>query len=475
MNRPHPPPQDRQRNPGLRVIEITGGVKVVCPSEPGLITPYVLEEQGDWFEDEIRFMRTIIDPDGVFFDVGANYGLYSLSAAKLSPRGKVWSYEPAASTAACLTRSIEANGFGNVTLMRQAVSDRTGTGWLQDMGGAELNALGDAGRGTGEAITLTTLDHELATHDWRRADIVKIDVEGHEASVIAGGRRFFSDLSPLVMLEVKSNTDIDLDATRRLTGLGYQCWRLVPGLAALAPQDAGAPIDDYQLNLFCCKKDRADLLARADKLVKPSAGSVSTPCDPPRTWREYLGGFPHARSALAGWIDQTGRHPLDGWETYRTALDHYADAMDPERPIDARYESMQASHAGLKTLLKTRANASRLLSFARIATDFGMRRQAVEALRFLLGSFNGYTPADFMREPWLSPSTEFDAITPHGVLHDWALAAVLEAFERLRGFSSFFVDTETTQIVTGELARLGYLIPAMQRRATLAQSRTPRK
>lgn len=457
---------------GQRVIEIIGGIRVVCPVGDRLITPYVLEEQGDWFEDEIRFMRTIIAPDGRFIDIGANYGLYTLSAAKLSPQGHVWAYEPARATAACLGQSIAANRFDNVTLTQQAMSDHQGSGWLADKGASELGALASAtDSGPGEAIRLTTLDDERRIHDWTQVDIVKIDVEGHEASVIAGGRDFFTTTSPLVMLEIKGGASVDLEAVDRLIALGYHCFRLVPGLQALASQDPAAAMDDYQLNMFCCKPDRAEQLARANRLVRATNEEAADHGGAEDAWRGYIGAFPHARSALDEWTNRSATTPLDGWDTYRGALNLYGLAMDPGQPIAVRYRALRESHARLQTLLKTRATAPRLMSFARIATDLGARRHAVETLSFLLGSAGSYQPADLMREPWLSPSAEFDRIPPHGPLHEWAFSAVLEAFERLRGFSSFFVDSDTTLAVTTALAQAGYLTPAMQRRTDLARRR----
>lgn len=467
--------QGKAQTPEVRILTITGDVRVACPSAPNQITAYVLEEQQDWFEDEIRFMRAIIEPDCVFIDVGANFGVYTLSAARLSPRGRVWAYEPAGATAACLTRSIAENRFGNVELTQKAVSEQPGSGWLQDLGAPELGMLGAAAGNVrpGEPITMTTLDLEQETHGWRRVDIVKIDVEGHEASVVAGGQRFFSEHSPLVMLEVKAGASVDLGAVHRLVDLGYRCWRLVPGLLCLAPQGPDAPMDNYLLNLFCCKPDREDLLARANRLARSVTGESAIAGIPMDAWQARIGAFPYARDALGAWTDQVAQKPLDGWDTYRDALNRHAFAMDPAQPIDARYDALRVSHSGLKDLLKTRANAPRLLSFARIAADFGARRQAVDALRFLIDSANGYAPADFLREPWLSPSSEFDAIAPHGALRDWALSAALEAYERLRSFSSYFVDKQVTLAVVQELSRTGYLTPAMRRRAELAGGRAP--
>ena len=76
-------------------LEIAGGARVVTPDSVNLITPYVLYEQQDWFEDEIGFLRRLLLPGQQAIDVGANYGVYTLSIAKvIGPTGTVWAFEP---------------------------------------------------------------------------------------------------------------------------------------------------------------------------------------------------------------------------------------------------------------------------------------------------------------------------------------------------------------------------------------------
>jgi hypothetical protein len=48
---------------------------------------------------------------------------------------------------------------------------------------------------------------------------------------------------------------------REFAALGYDSYRLVPGLNLLIPFDPGSQPDTYLLNLFCCKSARADRLA----------------------------------------------------------------------------------------------------------------------------------------------------------------------------------------------------------------------
>jgi hypothetical protein len=45
------------------VFTLVDGTKVVAPASLNLITPYVLREQHDWFEDEIKFLPASCSPE----------------------------------------------------------------------------------------------------------------------------------------------------------------------------------------------------------------------------------------------------------------------------------------------------------------------------------------------------------------------------------------------------------------------------
>ena len=105
------------------VLNLVDGVRVVVPDSLNLITPYVLREQLDFFEDELRFVRQLLQPGQKVVDIGANYGVYTLPMAKkVGATGHVWAFEPTSSTAEFLAQGIAANGFGQVTLEKKAVS-----------------------------------------------------------------------------------------------------------------------------------------------------------------------------------------------------------------------------------------------------------------------------------------------------------------------------------------------------------------
>src|SRR5438552_10655854 len=134
---------------------------MVVPDSINLITPYVLCEQQDWFEDEIAFLRCALQPGHKAVDVGANYGVYTLSIAKaVGPTGAVWAFEPASSTAAYLAQGIAANRFSHVVLECSAISAECGTAQLSINVNSELNALvrGQESSVAAETVRVVTLD-----------------------------------------------------------------------------------------------------------------------------------------------------------------------------------------------------------------------------------------------------------------------------------------------------------------------------
>jgi len=462
----------KSRPDSYSILEIVGKVKICCPMGGNLMTPYILREQQDWFEDEIKFLREIVRPDTKFIDVGANYGLYSLSIANLCRDGHVWSYEPGSETAGYLRESIAANHFQNVTLIGKALSNKAGVGRLLTGDNSELNALTNIDdQGRGEQVELTTLESESTHHDWKRIDIVKIDAEGHELQVLEGGIQFFTAASPLVMCEIKASMNVDFTPVNFLLSHGYRAYRVIPGLQALAPQDFNAQVDDFQLNVFSCKPDRAAELRARNRLVMSPASSGGNIPQVAVAWPEFLRGFRYGEALVDEWLDRSRKYPEEKWSEYETALNLYALARDTGKDITTRYEALRASFRVLEALVQQASSPPRLLSFARVALDFGMRKKAVHALASFLKSVEGRSRDLASGEPFLSPSGDYEQVPPQHVFHNWAITSALDAYERFRTFSSFFTSPHDTLKIANEIKRLGYSTPNMERRAEVARNR----
>lgn len=450
-------------------LRLVDGVQVVVPDSLNLITPYVLREQQDWFEDEIRFLRTLLRPGQQVIDIGANYGVYTLSMAKaVGADGRVWAFEPASRTADFLARGIAANGFGQVVLERSALSSAPGSARLTLNDNAELNELvRGAGTTAGqtEEVPLTTLDECLDRFGWQAIDVVKMDAEGEEANILKGGQRFFTTLSPLVEYEVKAGHDLHLDLVAAFADLGYRSYRLVPGLQLLVPFDPATAPDSYLLNLFCCKPDRAALLA-ADGWLADTAPGVADPVPAPRHyWPEALAGRPFAKGLHEAWT-RSGAGP---GTAVADALALHAMSQDRELPVSERRHAMEASLRKLQAICSQDAGQLRLMSLARVAREAGARAVAVAALNRLAGQILQQQRVG-ATEVFLPPAPRYEAMTPGAGIGNWILGSVLEELERLGAFSSFYTGAATRQRLEA-IVELGFASDEMKRRLRLLKQR----
>lgn len=456
-------------------LTMVDGVRVVVPDSLNLITPYVLQEQQDWFEDEIKFLRRLLKPGQNVIDIGANYGVYALSMAqKVGPAGHVWCFEPASSTAAFLAQGIAANGFGHVTLEKSALSSQAGTARLSLHDNAELNELvrgGDnAGTATGasEEVPLTTLDACLDRFGWQDIDFMKIDAEGEETNILKGGQRFFTTLSPLVEYEVKAGNDLHLDLVQTFADLGYRSYRLVPGLNLLTPFTTGTPPDGYLLNLFCCKPDRAARLAADGYLVEsPAPAEAPAPQPAPRhDWRQALASLPFASGLTDAWARTEG---AGQGKAVAGALALYAMSQDSTLAAGERLHALECSLRQLESLCAGQVQGLRLLSLARVARDHGARAVAVKALTLQVNTLLKQGRVD-AGEAFLPVAERFEALTPGAAIGNWILGSALEELERLSAFSSFYTGAAAKQRLEA-LNGLGFASAEMQRRLSLLKRR----
>jgi FkbM family methyltransferase len=452
----------------LVTLPLVDGTRVVVPDSLDLITPYVLREQQDWFEDEIKFLRRILRPGQRVIDIGANYGVYTLSMARaVGPAGSVWAFEPASSTAALLAQSIAANDFTHVTLDRSALSSRTGTARLSLNENSELNELIRGGRNAGpsEEVPLTTLDECLQRHGWEGIAFLKIDAEGEEANIVSGGKNFFSTLSPLVMYEVKAGNTLHLELITAFSALGYRSYRLVPDLNLLTPFQPDAVPDPYLLNLFCCKADRAALLA-ADGYLVDAAPDAPSRLPEKYHWRRALAGLPYGERLLPAW--EASMKTGDNAEL-ETALALFAFSEDSTQQAGLRFAALESSFNRLCRLCEKNPARLRLASLSRVAAAHGARAVAVDAMAKLGNAILVQQTVD-PGEPFLVPARRFDTVPMGTHVANWILAAVMEELERLGHYSSFYGGQSSRQRL--EIIRqLGFASAEMQRRLTLVNQR----
>jgi len=153
----------------------------------------------------------VLRPGMTVMDVGANLGQFTLfAAARVGKRGVVHTFEPASETYAGLTRNIEL-GRGKLARIvpnRAAVTDTPGKIELHEFAGEysvwnsmhahTMKVLVDGTLRTVqpsrvEQVPAVTLDDYCHRHGIESIDLLKVDVEGWEVSVLLGARRIFAE------------------------------------------------------------------------------------------------------------------------------------------------------------------------------------------------------------------------------------------------------------------------------------------
>ncbi|WP_251344286.1 FkbM family methyltransferase [Haloplanus halophilus] len=131
-----------------------------------------------------------IESDDIFFDIGANTGLYTLFVSKLCQSGTVVAFEPYPPNIALLKRDISRNGADNVEVREVALTNTEGTISFNqpeqpDIGYGSASVDPSDSNQTIEVPT-TSGDQLVADGEVPQPNVVKIDFEGSEPIVIEG-------------------------------------------------------------------------------------------------------------------------------------------------------------------------------------------------------------------------------------------------------------------------------------------------
>ena len=154
------------------------------------------------------------EPGSVFYDIGANVGVYSLYAASLDRGIKIYAFEPHEANNTALHFNRDYNRFGMqpeghtaITILRYAVGDRIGKFCLEvpDQASGTSGAQLRAGVTDGQECECVTVDHFAAM--WPAPDYVKIDIDGQEEAVVRGMVKTLPSLKS-VLVEVSNKTKI---------------------------------------------------------------------------------------------------------------------------------------------------------------------------------------------------------------------------------------------------------------------------
>jgi FkbM family methyltransferase len=152
---------------------------------------------GCYEPDMQRQIAKEISRGGVFYDIGANVGFYSLLASSLIDPGKVYAFEPLPINVSYLRRHLYLNRRTNVEVLEVAVCDQEGeASFLREPTGS-MGHLDNHGK---LRVRTSTLDGLLQAQEIPPPDYIKMDIEGAEFRALIGGRDCFQKYKPSLFL-----------------------------------------------------------------------------------------------------------------------------------------------------------------------------------------------------------------------------------------------------------------------------------
>ncbi|MFN7874026.1 MAG: FkbM family methyltransferase [Pirellula sp.] len=159
------------------------------------------------------------DESTVFVDAGANIGSFSLLAAGIG-QAHVLAIEPAPQTMKRLARNITLNGFGNLVKLHQCALGETDSSIRFSVDKDTMNSVVDSSyAGEWLDVPVRTLD---SLTEGLKVNMLKIDVEGFEESVLHGATQTLNNANLKIVLLEGDNDQIR--ATMKCNGfirMGY--------------------------------------------------------------------------------------------------------------------------------------------------------------------------------------------------------------------------------------------------------------
>ena len=175
----------------------------------------------------------------VILDVGAYVGYFTLVAGLANRTARVFAFEPMEAIHRRLIENVERNHLGNAECLNVAVGDEPGTArfffsqtafreGLPTSSSLSESFMQGAPGLTGVDVPVVTLDEFCAGRSVTHVDLVKIDTETTEPSVLRGMRRVIGRDQPTFICEILRGR-VDAEAIEaELRPHGYRFFLLEP-------------------------------------------------------------------------------------------------------------------------------------------------------------------------------------------------------------------------------------------------------
>lgn len=183
---------------------------------------------------EFKFIDSIIRPNDIIFDIGANIGIYSLWFSKcINNNGKIYSFEPDEANMERFKYVIGLNNIKSIYPQQIALSNSIGEAKFS-IGLDEQNGLLNDSQSSIEQyniVNTNTIDNFCAENSVNVINYLKMDVEGAEWFVLNGATSMLAKHKiKIIQLEInnqllKYNISVK-QLVDFMAAFGYKLYRL---------------------------------------------------------------------------------------------------------------------------------------------------------------------------------------------------------------------------------------------------------
>lgn len=214
----------------------------------------------------IKLFKQALRQGVTVLDIGAQYGYFSLVAAKtVSPTGRVHAFEPAPSNYRLLKRSIRSNGLeAIINAVPKAVGDEQRSVSMHLYDETQSHSMHPhACHGPSHEIEVEciTIDEYLKG---QTVDVIKMDIEGHEPFALMGMQETILRSQSLVMIAELNPPLLKISDTepehflKQLDSLGFDVKLIEEGTESLRKVTSDDLVKALEIlwapNLYCTKR-----------------------------------------------------------------------------------------------------------------------------------------------------------------------------------------------------------------------------
>lgn len=232
-------------------------LKFNCNTQRDFLRPSTLfskeKETSEWILENLK-------EGDVFYDIGANIGIYSLLAAtKVGSSGHVYSFEPHIVNFVTLLKNIELNRLEStispVSCALHNKEEFLDFNYCEMSSGSSTSQFGavsyddktfaPVGR---ELKAGFSVDYLIEKNFLRPASLIKIDVDGNEFKILEGMRKLLGSDNRPRMVQVEMNILLRQETFDFMSSLGYEVLKKHHTKAGLKKLKEGVSEDEIPYN-----------------------------------------------------------------------------------------------------------------------------------------------------------------------------------------------------------------------------------